>query len=73
MSSIIFTGVKAHDDTCRASLVTLQAAIAGTPTQATVNAAYITHYRNCRASAIANGCGTDVFVTALRELKVGGS
>ncbi len=73
MSSIIQTGVKAHDDACRASLSTLQAAIAGVTSQATVNSAHITHYRTCRTSAIANSCGHEPFDAALRELKAGGA
>jgi hypothetical protein len=73
MSSIIQSGVKAHDDACRASLVTLQAAIAGTPTQATVNTATIVHYRACRTSALANGCSPNQFINALKELGTGGS
>jgi hypothetical protein len=74
MSSIISTGVKLHDDACNKSLVTLQASIAGTPTQAQVNAAYIAHNRNCLASAVLNngGNGTETFRTVLRTLSAGG-
>jgi hypothetical protein len=75
MSSVIQTGVKAHDDACNKGLVALQAAIAGTPTQPQVNSAYITHYRNCLASAKTNngGNGLEPFASALRSLGAGGA
>jgi len=75
MSSIISTGNKAHDDTCNKSLVTLQAGLVGATTQAAINALYITHYRNCLASAKANngGNGLEPFATALRSLGAGGA
>jgi hypothetical protein len=72
MSSIIQTGVKVHDDNCRAALSTLQAAIVGVTSQATVNSSHITYYKACLASAVANNCGSDPFRAALRELKAGG-
>jgi hypothetical protein len=72
MSSVIMSGSPVHDQNCLTSLGKLQAAIAGTPTQVAVNAAYVTHLRNCRASAIANGCGHEPFDTALRALNAGG-
>jgi hypothetical protein len=73
MSSVIQTGNATHDATCLKSLGMLQTAIAGTPTQLAVNAAYITHLRNCRTSAIANGCGHEPFDTALKSLGTGGA
>jgi hypothetical protein len=74
LSSIISTGNKTHDDVCNKSLVTLQASIAGVTSQATINSAYITHYRNCLASAKLNngGNGLEPFATALRSLGAGG-
>jgi hypothetical protein len=73
VSSIIQTGVKVHDDNCRAALSTLQAAFTSASSQAAVNSAHITYYRTCLASALANGCGSDPFRDALRELKAGGA
>jgi hypothetical protein len=74
MSSIVSTGVKAHDDACNKSLAQLQAANAGVTSQATLNANFITHYRNCLASAKTNngGNGLEPFATALRSLGAGG-
>jgi hypothetical protein len=70
MSSIVQTGNATHDAACLKSLNTLQAAIAGMPTQVAANAAYVTHYRTCLASAVANKCGAETFETALRTLGV---
>ena len=64
------TGVKAHDDAVKVSYGALQVAITGATTQAAINTAYITHYRACLASAKANGCGIEPFVTALKSLGV---
>lgn len=64
------TGVLAHDTAVNRSYGVLQAALAGMPTQAAVNAAYLTHYRTCLTSAVANKCGTEPFLTALRTLGV---
>jgi hypothetical protein len=73
MSSVVQTGVKAHDDTCANSLRTLQASVAGAGgSQSTINTAYILHYRNVVKSAIANGCGVEPAMTALRSLGVTG-
>lgn len=65
------TGVKAHDDTCTKSEGILQSATVGA-TQAAINAAAITHYRNVVKSALANGCGVEPAMTALRSLGVTG-
>lgn len=71
--SITKSGVKAHDDTCNASEMTRQSAVAAaTGNQATIRAAEITHYRACLASALANGVQGGVFVDALRTLGTGG-
>lgn len=64
------TGNLVHDAAVNKSYGVLQAALSGMPTQAAVNAAYLTHYRTCLASAIANKCGTETFVTALKSLGV---
>ena len=66
--SQVQTGKLVHDQAVNKSYGTLQAAIAGMPTQLAVNSAYVTHYQTCLASAIANGCGTEPFVTALKTL-----
>src|SRR5262249_8191999 len=71
--SVIKSGNKNHDDTCNASEAARQVAVAAASTQAAVNAAEITHHRNCLASAKANGCGIEPFVTALRSLGTGGA
>lgn len=68
--SQVQTGNPVHDAAVNRSYGVLQAALAGTPTQAAVNAAYIAHYRTCIASAVANKCGTEPFVTALKSLGV---
>jgi hypothetical protein len=72
MSGIIQTGNVTHDTNCINSERTLQAAIAAGGSQATINSAHITHFRNCAKSAIANGCGVEPFMTALRGLGVTG-
>jgi len=66
--SLVKTGNATHDAAVAVSEGTHQAALAAATTQAAARAASITHYRTCRDSAIANKCGTDTFVTALREL-----
>jgi hypothetical protein len=71
------TESKAHNATCNLSESTRQVAVmaAGTgPTAAaTVKAADIAHLRNCKASAIANGCSPAPFIAGLQELGVGGA
>jgi hypothetical protein len=64
------TGNQVHDATVRASYGALQAAVAGATTQVAVNTAYLTHYRTCLASAIANKCGTEPFTAALKSIGV---
>jgi hypothetical protein len=59
---------RAHAATCAASEAVRQVAVAAATTQAAARAADIAHYRACLASAIANKCSTDVFITALKEL-----
>jgi hypothetical protein len=70
MSSVIQSESAQHNSNCLKSLGTLQAAIAGTPTQATVNTNTIAYHRACLASALANSCGSDPFRAALRSLGV---
>jgi hypothetical protein len=59
MSSVVRTGVVAHDNACLAALNTLQGALIGMPTQAAVNAAYVTFHRaiiaSCKANNNSNG------------------
>lgn len=66
--SQVQTGVLAHDQAVQSSEGMLQAAIAAATTQAMVNAACITHYRNCLKSAVANKCGAEPFLVALKSL-----
>jgi hypothetical protein len=68
--SQVQTGNSAHDAAVNKSYGVLQAAIAGMPTQTAVNAAYVAHYRTCIISAIANKCGIEPFLTALKTLGV---
>lgn len=71
MSSVVQSGNVAHDTKCQQSLSMLQAAVAAATTQAAVSSAYVTHYKNCLASALANGVNTEVFRVALRQLGAG--
>ena len=70
MPGISKSGNKTHDDAVLASEVTLQAAIAGSPTQATLNTAYTTHFAAVRDSAITNGLTNQAayFENARRQL-----
>lgn len=70
MSSVTKSGNATHDAACLAALTTLQGAVPGASSQAAVNALYITYYKACLASAVANGCGTETFRAALRSLAV---
>jgi hypothetical protein len=67
--SQVQTGVKTHDDAVSKSEGVRQGAVVGASMSAVV-LAEITHYRACLASAIANKCGSEPFVTALRSLGV---
>jgi hypothetical protein len=66
-----------HNSICNASEAVRQVAIAAAGTgpagAAAVRAAEITHLRNCRASAIANGCSPAAYIAGLIELGVGGA
>jgi hypothetical protein len=69
--SQVQTGVLTHDQTVNKSEGAHQAAVAAAgSSQPAVNAAAITHYRACLVSALANKCGTDPFMAALRSLGV---
>ena len=72
--SQVQTGVLVHDQTVNKSEGAHQAAVAAAGnSQSAANAAAITHYRNCVASALTNKCGTDTFTAALRSLGAGGA
>lgn len=60
-----------HDATVTRSEGIYQSAVVGA-TQSAANAAAITHYRACLASAVANSCGVTTFMDALRQLGTGG-
>jgi hypothetical protein len=71
--SQVKTGNLVHDAAVSMSESTLQSAVvAAGNNQIAINAAHIVHYRTCLASAIANKCGTEPFVTALKTLGVNG-
>ena len=70
MSSVTKTGNVTHDTNCLNALTTLHSSLAGTTTQAAMNTLYVTYYKSCLSSAIANGCGADTFRSALRQLGV---
>jgi len=55
MPGIEKSGNATHDAAVLASEKTLQAAIAGSPTQATINTAYVAHFNTVAASALTNG------------------
>ena len=69
----IVTGVNsAHAAACRLAEMTRQAAVAGSPTQAAVNAAEIAYHRAVIASCKANngGNGIEASLIALQSLGV---
>src|SRR5262249_26218939 len=66
--SVTKSGVKAHDDTCNLSEEARQVSVKAAANQAAVVSAEVTHYRNCIASARANGVDAGQFLAALREL-----
>ena len=74
MGGIVRSGVAAHDAACLAAEVVRQAAVAGSPTQATVNAAEITYHRAVIASCKSNngGNGLEASLGALMMLGVNG-
>jgi len=75
MGGKVQSGNYAHDQACAVAEGVRQAAVAGTPTQTTVNNAEITWARACVASCVANngGQGAEAFRSLLRALGTGGS
>jgi hypothetical protein len=72
--SVIYSENSTHRANLLAAEHARQIAYAGAAgSQAAVTTADIVHFRACLASAKANGCGTDIFVTALKSLNTGGS
>lgn len=75
MPGIEKTGNATHDAAVLASEKTLQASLADNPSQATVNAAYVTHFTAVRDSARAQGL-SDIaayFENARRRLALRGN
>jgi len=70
--SVSKSGNQNHDSVVNLAEGARQTAVAAAANQAAVNAAEITFYRAAKASALANGCGIEPFVTALRSLGTGG-
>jgi hypothetical protein len=65
------TGNLAQDTAVNAAESARQVAVASASgSAATARSAEITFYRACLASAIANKCGTEQFIAALRALGV---
>jgi hypothetical protein len=69
--SVIQSDKFVHFQNCALSEMQRQVAVSAASTQSAVRSAEILHNRTCLASAKANGCGLDPFLTALRELGVG--
>jgi len=70
MGGIVKSGVAAHDAACILAEGVRQAATAGSPTQATVDAAEIVYHRAVIASCKANngGNGAEASLRALQDL-----
>jgi hypothetical protein len=70
MGGIVRSGVAAHDAACLAAEVTRQSAVAGSPTQATVDAAEIAYHRSIIQSCKLNngGNGLEASMRALQDL-----
>lgn len=74
MSGISKTGVKAHDDAVLAAELVLQNALAGSPTQAQMNAAHVAFFTSVRDFAITNSLPTVAyFENARRQLAARGN
>jgi hypothetical protein len=67
------SGHSGHDSTVNTAEGARQVATAPGMTQAACISAEITFYRAAKASALANGCGAEPFITALRTLGTGGA
>ena len=78
--SIIVNANKAHETACNLSEMNRQVAVAqaiaagggSSVVTLAIKNAEIVHYRNCVASALANGVQSGIFRAALRELGTGG-
>ncbi len=71
--SITKSGNVTHDNTCNASEMTRQSAVAAAiGNAATIRTLEIAHYQACLASAIANGVQSGAFINALRTLRADG-
>jgi hypothetical protein len=69
---IINSSSASHNATVQAAEMTRQASVAAATTQAQLNAAALAFHRAVAKSAIANGCGVEPSMTALRALGVTG-
>lgn len=67
------SGNATHDTAVAKSESIRQAATVPGTSPTSVRSADIAHYRTCLASALTNGINPIPFVTALRELGVGGA
>lgn len=65
--SVPYTGVRAHDLLVLALEVARQVAVTPTTSRTAVISAEATFHRAAAKSAIANGCGPTVHLSALRE------
>jgi hypothetical protein len=75
MPGISKSGVRLHDDSVLQSEKTLQAALTGNPSQATINAAYVNFLADVRDSALVNGLTAQAayYENARRQLAARGS
>jgi hypothetical protein len=73
MPSVTQSGNTSHDTSCANALRAYQAAeAAAAGNQTTINTAAITFYRAVVKSGLANGCGVEPAMSALRRLGVTG-
>ena len=75
MGGLVKSGNLVHDNACNLAEGVRQGAVAGNPSQATVNSAEITWARACISSCNSNngGVGTEPFRRLLVALGTGGS
>lgn len=66
--SVIITGNRSHDAALQNAETARQVAESVATTQTALNAAAVAYHRAALTSAIKNGCGTQVFINALRSL-----
>jgi hypothetical protein len=69
---IVNTTSASHNSAVQAAEMQRQASVAAATTQAQLTAAAIAFHRTVAKSAIANGCGVEPSMTALRSLGVTG-